>query len=177
MDESHLRAQLEVCHPESFGWALSCCAGNRSEAEDVLQAVYLKVLQQRASFDGRSSFKTWLFSVIRRTAAQAWRKRILHGILLGKHQQQREAPAPPPRPDASLLQAERENGFRKALDALSGRQGQVIHLVFFQDMTIHEAAIVMGVSLGSARQHYERAKANLRQKLALEKQGDEPRSN
>ena len=42
------------------------------------------------------------------------------------------------------------------------RQAEVLHLVFYQDLTINEAAQIMDVGIGSARQHYERGKARLR---------------
>jgi RNA polymerase sigma-70 factor (ECF subfamily) len=44
----------------------------------------------------------------------------------------------------------------------------VLHLVFYQDLTIQEAAQIMGVGIGSARQHYERGKARLRSLLQPE---------
>ena len=49
---------------------------------------------------------------------------------------------------------------------LSERQQEVLHLTFYQHMTIEEAARVMDVSLGSARTHYERGKARLRHLLS-----------
>jgi RNA polymerase sigma-70 factor (ECF subfamily) len=52
-----------------------------------------------------------------------------------------------------------------ALDRLSSRQREVLHLVFYQDLTIAAAADVLGISVGSARVHYERGKAHLRQLL------------
>ena len=68
MDGVELRSELERVHADCFGWAMACCRRDRNDAEEVLQAVYLKVLDGRARYDGRSSFRTWLFGVIRRTA-------------------------------------------------------------------------------------------------------------
>jgi RNA polymerase sigma factor (sigma-70 family) len=49
-----------------------------------------------------------------------------------------------------------------ALSRLSSRQREVLHLVFYQELTIAAAAEILGISLGSARAHYERGKAKLR---------------
>jgi len=69
-----LTAKLEELHAAAFGWAMSCCGWDRTAAEDVLQATYLKLLDGRARFDGRSSFRTFVFGVIARTAREARRQ-------------------------------------------------------------------------------------------------------
>jgi DNA-directed RNA polymerase specialized sigma24 family protein len=51
---------------------------------------------------------------------------------------------------------------------LSPRQREVLHLVFYQDLTIAAAAGVLNISIGSARVHYERGKAQLRRLLGDE---------
>src|SRR4051794_41839968 len=86
--------ELERLHAASFSWALSCCRRDREEAEEVLQASYLKVLEGRARFDERSSFKTFLFGVIRRTAAERRRRRALHGLWLARWGRGGEGEAP-----------------------------------------------------------------------------------
>ena len=82
MDDSELRAQLESHHRESYGWALGCCRRNPADADGVLQTAYLKVLQGKARFDGRASFKTWLFAVIRTTAIDRRRRQFFRGLRL-----------------------------------------------------------------------------------------------
>ncbi len=161
MDESELRAQLEQFHPVSYGWALSCCASNPMEAEDILQTAYLKILDGRARFDGRATFKTWLFAVIRHTAADERRRGWLRWARLDGYRQERDGDLQPAVRGEALEQTEREKLFREALAKLPRRQQEILHLVFYQDLTIEDAAGVMGVSLGSARTHYERGKHRL----------------
>ena len=78
MDRAGLTQQLEALHPDSFGWAMACCDRRREDAEDVLHDVYVMVLEGSARFEGRSTLRTWIFGVIRRTAASR-RREVLRG--------------------------------------------------------------------------------------------------
>lgn len=153
-----LRRDIEQLHDASFAWALACCAFSRDEAEDVLQTVYLKVLDGRARHDGRSSLRTWLFAVIRNTAADRRRQSWIWSLGLDRLWHKRVPAA------AGADGAERAQ-VRRALAALPARQREVIELVFYHDLTVEEAAGVMGVSVGSARVHYDRAKRRLAERL------------
>ena len=162
---SSLRRELADLHPKSFGWALACCRYDRLEAEDVLQTSYLKVLSGRARFDGRSSLKTWLFGVIRRTASEARRRRLFGRLLLGRMEQLR------PDPVAQPVETSSDREIASLLRGLAPRQREALELVFYQDLSIQEAALVMRVSLGAARVHYQRGKDKLRTALARRGEG------
>lgn len=164
-----LENDLERYHPESFGWALHCCDRDRHEAEDVLQTAYVKVLSGRARFDGRSSFRTWLFGVIRITAMERRRTLTRRVTALRRHWSDRrsesEARQAGSDPGAAFERSERTIRLLAALRELPERQRDTLHLVFYQGLTIEEAAAVLGVALGTARTHYERGKRKLREIL------------
>jgi RNA polymerase sigma-70 factor (ECF subfamily) len=164
----NLRQEIEALHRASFGWAMSCCRNQRQEAEDVLQVAYLKILEGRARFAGRSSFRTWLFAVINRTAQEARRRRWLHAVLLERwHAKEADGKGFSVKEEPGDAQDQNQQ-LSRALAQLSPRQQEILHLVFYQDLTVEESARVLGVSIGSARTHYERGKERLRTLLSLE---------
>ncbi|MCI0421763.1 MAG: RNA polymerase sigma factor, partial [Acidobacteria bacterium] len=169
MKQTDVQGELERLRPASFGWALWCCNHRRDEAEEVLQTAYLKVLEGRASFDGNSSLRTWFFAVIRRTASEQQRRRWLRDQILGRWLTFKPTAVPPPDPEEMASGSESNRALRKALDGLPARQREVLHLVFYQDLTIEEASRILRISLGTARTHFERGKAQLRKILAQEK--------
>lgn len=164
MEESELRTQLERLHDDAWGWALHCSRYHREVAEDVLQSVYLNILDGRARFEGRSSFRTWLFAVIRRTASSDRRRAWMRTLIVARNGD-RLRPDPAPLPDAAAENGDGVRHLRAALHELSDRQREVLHLVFYQNLTIEEAASVMSVSVGSARVHYARGKERLARML------------
>ncbi len=159
-----VRGELEAIHAASFGWALACAGRDRERASDVLQQAYWKVLDGRARWDGRSTFKTWFFGVVRLTALESrrWFRRE------GEPLSSREVAASGPAPDSAIARHERARKLLAALERIAPRQREVLHLVFYEDLSIAEAAVVMNVSLGSARTHYERGKKRLEELLGGE---------
>jgi RNA polymerase sigma factor (sigma-70 family) len=169
VDHAELARQLHVLHPQCFGWALACCRYRREDAEDVLQDVYMGVLDNGLRFNGRSSLRTWIFGVIRHKARARLRRDRLRALLGVAHVSRIDIPAPAPSPDESALASERSQRTRRALALLPRRQSEVLMLVFYHELTIEEAAGVMGVSIGTARVHYDRGKKRLATLLAEER--------
>lgn len=159
---------LEALHPDAWGWALTCCDRDREVAGEVLQAAYAKILSGRARFDGRASEKTWLFSVIRLTAADHRREGIRERLRSALLADRAAKPPPVPDPESSTSSSETARLLREALARISPRQRDVLHLVFYQGLTLDEAAAALGVSPGAARTHYDRGKARLRDLLPQE---------
>ena len=166
MDIAELKAELETLHSASFGWALNCCRRDLSETEEVLQTVYLKILEGKACFRGEASLKTWLFAVIRKTAIGEHRKNILRKLRWSDSSEATTTLVSSlEQPGVALEKSETQALFQTAMKSLPRRQREALHLVFYQDLSLSEAAEVMGISIGSARQHYDRGKRRLRECL------------
>lgn len=158
MDQKWLRHIISQHHEASFRWACHCCHGDSELAKDVLQMVYLKLLEGKAIYNQRSQVKTWLFSIIRFTAIDELSKQDKHEFvdLMALK-------------DRSLDQAQAPISYLRLLDQLSEKQRQILLLVFYHDMTIEAAAMIMECTVGTARTHYQRGKIKLKEMIENEK--------
>lgn len=164
MEETELRNSLVALHSASFAWAMSCCR-DRELAEEVLQSVYVKLLDEHPPHEGRSSFRTWLFAVIRNAARDQRRRRWWSHVLRLEFESLAELADSTPGIHPTDEEEDELAIVRAALGKLPERQRQVAHLVFYEELTVERAANVMGVTVGTARQHYARAKKSLKNML------------
>ena len=149
------RSALEAIHDQVFGWSLSRCDFDHAAAEDLMQQAYVELLSGKARFDNKSSLKTFVFSVVQNLARSRFRRLTSRLRLVRQY-----------KPDVvSELVEPVDDGVWRAVRALPARQRDIIELVFCRDLTVEQAASVMGVSTGTGRVHYDRAKKALRKKL------------
>jgi len=150
MEKPQLENLLKDLHQEAFHWSRQCCSFDDDLAKDVLQQVYLKILEGKANYQEKSQLKTWLFSVIRFTASE-WRKKDQNVYPMEVDF------------DTAEMEVEVQTESHEALiQMLPERQKEVLLLVFYHNLTLEKAAEVMGISIGSVRTHYDRGKTNLK---------------
>ncbi len=159
-NNSHIsRSALEAIHDQVFGWALSRCDYERAVAEDLVQQAYVELLTGKAKFEGRSSLKTFVFSVVQNLARSRFRRVASRTRLVQEVRRNTFD-------DAVVAEATSEHSqIWRTVQKLPQRQRDVIELVFCRDMTIEDASRVMGVTTGTGRVHYDRAKKALRARL------------
>lgn len=150
MKKDWLQIILKELHQDAYHWARQCSKFDDELAKDVLQAVYLKILEGKAEYKERSQVKTWLFSVIRFTALESMKAK---GRMVALDRYQEE------------VEVEAAQGYEcpeELIQLLPERQKEVLLLVFYHQLTLEKTAEVLEISIGSVRTHYERGKQNLK---------------
>ena len=130
------------------------------EAEEVMLDTLAVVASGTARFDGRSSFRTWLFSIARKLAVS--RVRRFRFLLEPLEDQPDESSQPL---DFQILSEDRNRVLYRALDGLTPDYRQVLYLLFFEDMSVEDAARVMRKSVKQVYNLSYRGKQALRDEL------------
>jgi RNA polymerase sigma factor (sigma-70 family) len=133
---------------------------NRSQAEDILQEVFIKVWRSAASFDaGRAQAATWLASVARNAAIDGLRRRAAQPATVSttRHDDDdtsdllQDFIADEPGPAQHLEQAAERRALQRCLGVLNGDQCQAVALAFYQGLSYAEVAEHLRQPLGTVK--------------------------
>ena len=143
--------------------------GNASEAEEVTQDVFLKVIARAGQYDGRASVASWLFAI----AANACRDRLRQGARRQKVSLDSvaEAAAPDVPVDVRLAERQRRASVRRALACLSDEQRVVLVLARYHGLPYAEIARALSISEGAVKTRIFRAMETLKSVFS---EGDSP---
>jgi RNA polymerase sigma-70 factor (ECF subfamily) len=159
------RAALRLVYDETAAKLFGVCLrilNDRSEAEDVLQEVYLTVWRKAAAFDeARASPITWLVAIARNRAIDRVRA---GGVARLSAPIEAADVGPDPAPlAAEALEAAQEHGRLYAcLEELELRQSAAIRAAFIDGLTYEELAQRQNVPLGTMKSWIRRGLAKLR---------------
>jgi RNA polymerase sigma-70 factor (ECF subfamily) len=147
--------------------------GDRQEAEDLAQDVFLRLYRNRRRYQPRASFATWLFHIARNVARNAIRGRrrrpvvSLSQVWPRDPEHSSEERLPPNRaepPTSPLEREEATRAVRSAMAQLARRQRAALELQF-QDCSYSEIADELDMTPKAAKSLLYRARLQLRDTL------------
>lgn len=143
--------------------------GDRGEAEDILQEVFVRVWNRAAKYDAQVGGPLpWLVGVARNCAIDRLRARRVRAAVDGlpADGDMLEATATDIRtPEAAVLDAERRGRLTDALAGLPGEQRRLIEAAFFEGYTHSELAQRFGLPLGTVKTRIRAGMLAMRQKM------------
>jgi len=160
-DRAALQTVYRLTSAKLFGVAVRIL-GERSEAEDVLQEVYVTVWRKAADFDAsRASPMTWLIAIARNRAID--RLRATHA---SRRMQPIDAAVEVadsgPNADSALELAQDHARLHGCLDGLAAHERAALRGAFFDGNTYEDLAARMSVPLGTMKSWIRRAMIKLK---------------
>lgn len=138
--------------------------GNDRDADDVCQEVMLKVLYGLKNFEGKSKFKTWLYSITYNECITQYRKerrkrRLIDALSLDPLEEAEEDKAP---------EEESRGGLDRWLGHVNPIDREILVLRFVAELEFQEIADIMHMGLSATKMRYKRALDRLRERFAGE---------
>ncbi|MDH3387420.1 MAG: sigma-70 family RNA polymerase sigma factor [Gammaproteobacteria bacterium] len=127
----------------------------QAEAEDACQVILLKVFRGLPRFQGRSSFKTWLFKIAANTCYSQMQKL--------KRERERFARLDRETLDSTVetnptnFQTLRKDKFENMIESLSEQEQHLLGLRFLGELSLDEIAEIMGMGLSATKMRFYRA--------------------
>ncbi|MDE6501093.1 MAG: RNA polymerase sigma factor [Ruminococcus sp.] len=147
---------------------LSGITGNIVYAEEIMEDTFFRLVTKKPRFSGRSSFKTWLYSIGRNSAIDSLRnKSRFSDIPVDEYINLADELSI----ERDYLKYEQKILLHRALQKLNPDYRQVLYLIFFENFSNSETAKIMHKTKRQVENLLYRAKQSL--KSELEKEGFE----
>ncbi len=165
-DEAGL-AELIHDYKDGLILYLNSLVGNLYDAEDLAEDTFVLLATKRPRDKGKSSFKTWLYTIARNLAIDHLRRRARRPICPLEDGLQMAVDTN----DLAhtYLRQERKASLHSAMGTLKSDYRQVLWLLYFEELSYREAANILRRSVHSVETLAYRARQALR--AELEKEG------
>lgn len=152
--------------------------GNRTDAEDATQEVFVKLYRFIGSFTGQSAFSTWLYKIASNVCLDYLRKNKKHtSDIVSLHQQNAEGEEfllniedKGLTPYESAQMSEAQRALALALEQLSEDQRKVVVLRDVEGLSYEEIGEVMGIAEGTVKSRINRARLALKKLLEKDRE-------
>jgi RNA polymerase sigma-70 factor (ECF subfamily) len=137
---------------------------NEHDAEDLVQAAYLRALKFFGGFRGANS-RAWLLTIVRNTCYTWIEQRRAHGTETAFDEEIHGALSGATEPEKRVLRQEDEQSVRRAVEELPVELREVVVLRELEGLSYKEIAAIAGIPMGTVMSRLARARERLRERL------------
>lgn len=139
-------------------------SGDTATAEDLSQEIFLRIYKYLERFKGKSSLKTWVYSVSINCCRSRLSRRSRRGGVFVDVEEERfdEMPSTGESTDARLARREAQEVLARALAQLPLAFREAVILRDISDLSYEEIAAVLGLRIGTVRSRIARGRNRLR---------------
>jgi RNA polymerase sigma-70 factor, ECF subfamily len=145
------QAALKLVYDRSSGRAMAIAQrvlGNKNEAEEIVQEVFLEVWRRASSFDpARGKLDTWINVMTRTRSIDRLRRRAIESRVVGQAEEPTAGRTPLETAEQRLDRAR----IREALAAIPTEQRATVELSYFEGLSLSEIAERTGDPLGTIK--------------------------
>jgi RNA polymerase sigma-70 factor, ECF subfamily len=142
---------------------LTYLLGRRDAVDDLVQETWLRVLERGQSYDGKSRFEPWLFTVARNLALDYVRKRRPFSLDTNDTVEPPASAAPSPFEQAA--RTEDAQRLAQSLATLEPHYREALVLRFQEDLSLEEMSGVVGAPVSTVSSRIYRGLAALRAQM------------
>lgn len=139
--------------------------GNRSQAEELFQEVFLTVWARRSTYHPPKPFKPWLYAVAINKVREVLRRKRVNTVSLEHADLRRVGADSGKSPATAAMDGEDALMVAQAVARLPMQQRAVVVLRFWEDMPYAEIANLLGCEEATARSHMHHGLAAIRRML------------
>lgn len=129
-------------------------------AEDVVQESFVKAYRKIALFEGRSSFKSWIYQIAINTARNKLRANRLDTVNIEDVDLPVYQTA-----EASMIHLDVKNLLRQEVEKLPEKQRHALELRIYEDLSFNEIAQIMDCPYDTAKANYRHGLMKIKQAL------------
>lgn len=152
--------QIYYAYYQDVYYFLLHFTGNQSDAEDLTQEVFTRLLQGLSRYDGRVAMKTWLFSIAKHAAIDQYRKQKIKSLF--SENWLRNLVTKEGVPETALTSKENLRELKQALQKLKPHHRLVVILRCIEEYSIKETAEILGISEAKVKVDTHRALKQLK---------------
>jgi RNA polymerase sigma-70 factor (ECF subfamily) len=152
-----------------YNFLFRLTGGDKALTDDLTQETFFKVWKNIQKFDQEKNFKTWIFTIAKNSARDAWKKKKTLPFSLFENSEGYnrldEIAEDKALPDEVLEQIESTQELEQVLKKLSKKHETILLLRYKDDFSLGEIAKILNLPYNTVKSQHKRALSELKKQF------------